>query len=331
MNQIVPTIKTRLPIPQGVKDIDAGKWRVLCDSVFPNARSSDAILLAMDYCRVRNLDIFKKPVNIVPMWSTAKSEYVETVWEGINSIQVTATRTGSWAGMDEPKWGADVTRRFKGTKKNNVGDTEVEITYPESCSVTVYRIVHGEKYAFTETVYWLEAYARIGKTELPNDMWAKRPRGQLHKCAKAASLRSAFPEEASYTSEEMEGRVLEEVEGAAGVTITEPVQAKSIFKNASLRNAFCNDLKLSFEKGETEQEINDVLQGWLPKIEEMKAGANEHDLLAVDSIRTHYDIALKRVKRIFIPKEGSEADIKAMQGFSVEPEEEKTEEQQENI
>ena len=40
-------------------------------------------------------------------------------------------------------------------------------------------------------------------------MWIKRPRGQLLKCAKAASLRAAFPEEASYTAEEMEGKSIE--------------------------------------------------------------------------------------------------------------------------
>jgi L-fucose mutarotase/ribose pyranase (RbsD/FucU family) len=40
-------------------------------------------------------------------------------------------------------------------------------------------------------------------------MWVKRPHGQILKCAKAASLRAAFPEEADYTAEEMEGKVIE--------------------------------------------------------------------------------------------------------------------------
>ena len=48
---------------------------------------------------------------------------------------------------------------------------------------------------------------------MPADMWKKRPRGQLHKNAKAASLRAAFPEEMGndYTAEEMEGQVIEGV------------------------------------------------------------------------------------------------------------------------
>jgi hypothetical protein len=82
----------------------------------------------------------------------------------------------------------------------------VTVTYPQWCEQTVYRMVQGTRCAFTERVYWIEAYGRWKNTDVPNDMWAKRPHGQLHKCAKAAVLRSAFPEAADYAAEEMEGR-----------------------------------------------------------------------------------------------------------------------------
>ena len=42
----------------------------------------------------------KKPVNIVPIWSTKLGRYVETIWPSINEIETTASRTKEWAGMD---------------------------------------------------------------------------------------------------------------------------------------------------------------------------------------------------------------------------------------
>jgi len=203
-------ITARLPMPAN-SGVDPGQWRVLVEAIFPNAKSPDSVLLALDYCKARGLDVMKKPVNIVPMWNTSLGRYVETVWPSINEIQVTAARTGQWAGMDEPQWGPDITKKFVGRKKDKGGwvDAAVEVTFPEWCAVKVYRVIAGARCAFSEPVYWLEAYGRLGGGELPNDMWAKRPRGQLHKVAKAASLRAAFPEEGEHSAEEMEGATID--------------------------------------------------------------------------------------------------------------------------
>lgn len=208
-------IQARLPMPDGMT-ITPPQWRVLCDAIFPAAKSPEAIVLALDYCAARKLDPFKRPVHIVPMWNSTLRREVETVWPGISELQVTAARTGQWAGMDEPKWGETVSRTFRGTSKDGSA-REVTLDFPLWCSVTVYRMIHGHRAAFSEPVYWEEAYARSGRSELPNDMWAKRVRGQLHKCAKAASLRAAFPEEAGndYVAEEMEGKDI----AAGGIVI----------------------------------------------------------------------------------------------------------------
>lgn len=208
-------IVPRLPMPtELVAEMDARKWKVLCDALYPAAKSAESILMAIDYCKARGLDVFKKPVHIVPMYSSALGRYVETVWPGINEIQITAARTGQWAGMDEPDWGPDRTQTFTGTRKGRSGweDVSETVTYPEWCAVTVYRLVDGTRYAFTEPVFWLEAYSTSGgkSSTLPTDMWVKRPRGQLQKVAKAASLRAAFPEQGELTAEEMEGKVLDD-------------------------------------------------------------------------------------------------------------------------
>lgn len=225
-------IRARLPQPAGMS-ITPSQWRVLTDAIFPSAKTPEAIALALDYCVARKLDPFKRAVHIVPMWNSSLRKEVETVWPGINELQVTAARTGQWAGMDEPRWGPLIKRTFKGLVGRNEHQRAVEIAmeYPEWCAVTVYRTLGGTKHAFTEPVYWIEAYSRQGRTEVPNDIWQKRPRGQVHKVAKAASLRAAFPEEMGndYTSDEMEGKEIE----AGGVVIegqaephTDPVAAK---------------------------------------------------------------------------------------------------------
>jgi phage recombination protein Bet len=209
---------SRLPMPaeaSHIHGLDVRTWSVLADVIFPAAKTPGAIVMALDYCKARNLDIFKRPVHIVPMWSARLGREVETVWPSIQEIQTTASRTGLWAGMDTPVWGPDITRTFSGQAKNpSTGKLEnvaYDITFPEWCAVTVYRMVGNVRCAFTEPVYWLEAYSSKGKSEIPTPMWIKRPRGQHHKCAKAASLRAAFPEECGeYAAEEMQEKVIDD-------------------------------------------------------------------------------------------------------------------------
>ena len=193
--------------------LDVGTWKVLTESIFPSAKTPEGVLLAVRYCQARKLDIMRRPVHVVPMWSKALGREVETVWPGIAEVQTTAARTGQWAGMDAPRFGPDKTRTFRGRVRGEDGwqDIEVTLTFPAWCEVTVYRVVQGTRCPFTETVWWEETYSRAGgaRSEVPTDMWVKRPHGQLLKCAKAASLRAAFPEEADYTAEEMEGKVIE--------------------------------------------------------------------------------------------------------------------------
>lgn len=218
MNAVVTIQPSRMPIPAAVAkefEIQPAEWRVLVDQIFPAAKSVEAVMMALAYCRKRNLDIFKKPVHIVPMWSTAKGQMVETVWPGIAEIRTTASRTGEYAGIDAVEFGPSVERSFTGTVGRGQREETVtkKVKFPEWASVVVYRIVAGQKCAYHAKVFWEETYASVGKSELPNDMWAKRPRGQLDKCVEAAALRKAFPEELgnTYAAEEMEGRTIDGV------------------------------------------------------------------------------------------------------------------------
>lgn len=213
---------SRMPIAGSIAtefSVTAADWRVLVDQIFPMAKTVEAVGMALAYCRRRNLDIFKRPVHIVPMWSSALGRMVETVWPGIAEIRTTAARTGQYAGIDEVVYGPLVTKEFTGEKEiwsngRSTGSFETvteTVSFPEWASVVVYRVLGGQRFGYHAKVYWEEAYASNGKTGLPNTMWAKRPRGQLDKCVEAAALRKAFPEEIGndLTAEEMEGRTID--------------------------------------------------------------------------------------------------------------------------
>lgn len=205
-------IKPRLPVPDG---INTAEWTVLTNVIFPAAKNPEVILLAREYCRVRQLDIMKKPVNIVPQWdqraNNGEGAYVDQIWPSINEIRVTAARTGEYGGLDAPVWGEKITRTFEGRRKikGSWQDVKVTVTFPETCAVTVYRIRGGIRCPFTSPVHWLERYGRAGGGELPSDMWAKAPFDQLQKNGEAASLRAAFPEEGpGYDESEIEGTTI---------------------------------------------------------------------------------------------------------------------------
>lgn len=169
--------------------IERSQWRVIVESVFPNAARVESVIMALSYCKARNLDIMKRPVHIVPVWDSKQGKLVEHIWPGIGELRTTAFRTGNCAGRDQTVFGPDI--------KAKVGN--VEMVYPEWAQVTYYRIIQGMRVAFHgPRVYWIESYAERGGKERdksPNAMWLKRPRGQLDKCADAAALRAAFPEE----------------------------------------------------------------------------------------------------------------------------------------
>ena len=179
MNTLPANIQTALT----ERNIDTAVWTTLQNSVFPGAKD-ESILLAVDYCKARKLDILKKPCHIVPMSvtdaKTGNKNWRDVIMPGIYEQRITAFRSGQMAGQDEPVFGDTVT--FRG------------IEAPEWCRVTVYRFINNERCAFSHTEYFSEACATT-KEGKPNSMWSKRPRGQLAKCAEAGALRKAFPDE----------------------------------------------------------------------------------------------------------------------------------------
>ena len=179
--------KSELTIRLERRGIDPMLWNAIGASIFPGA-SDDSKLMAIDYCKSRSLDIMKKPCHIVPMnvkdAKTGQYSWRDIIMPGIAELRITAERTGKYAGQDAPVFGPMVEMTF--------GKTEHLV--PEFCTVTVHKIISGQRVAFTNTEFFEEA-CNTTKDGSLNSMWAKRRRGQLAKCAEAGALRKAFPEE----------------------------------------------------------------------------------------------------------------------------------------
>lgn len=119
-----------------------------------------------------------------------------TTQVGIDGFRLAAERTGKYAGSDEPT--------FEGSA-----------TVPTKATVTVYKMMEGQRCAFTASARWAEYYPGPGQ----DHMWKKMPFNQLAKCAEALALRKAFPAELGSL------RTDEEMVQADGATVS---KAKSL-------------------------------------------------------------------------------------------------------
>ena len=180
------TKKDPLQASLEARGMDMRQFRIIKDVLYPNVQKEETLLMALDYCKARKLDIFKRAIQIVPIWDKNKKCLVDTIWPSISEVRTTATRTGKYAGISEAEFGEDITEKLD----------EVEVTYPKWCKITVSRLVDGQKCAFSAKLFWKQEYKTAkSDTIAPNSMWAKRTYAQLEKCTEAAALRKAFPEE----------------------------------------------------------------------------------------------------------------------------------------
>lgn len=208
------------------RGITEAAWSTIRNSLFPGASDASA-LMAWDYCKARGLDIMLKPVHLVEMKvkvvtpppanrpnDKPKTTYVkrDVVLPGIGLYRVQASRSGSYAGIDRPIYGEMQERTLTVAYNDEQGFQQSRTetySFPEYCEITVYKMIDGQRCAFTALEYWEENYATKGyQSEEPNDMWRRRSRGQLAKCTEAQALRKAWPEllGSEPTFEELDGK-----------------------------------------------------------------------------------------------------------------------------
>lgn len=234
--------------------------QVLSNSLYPGA-SNASIKLVLGYCKAAGLDPMQKPVHIVPMWDRQSGSMRDVVMPGIGLYRTQASRSGEYAGVSEPEFGPDVTEDIGGAT----------VTYPVWCRVSVMRrLATGEVVAFTAKEFWKENYAVKGgkeKSVAPNAMWAKRPYGQIAKCAEAQALRKAFPEIGSQpVAEEMEGKTMQpdmEPQPPAATPVVLPEERRA-------------ELHLAFEECVSMEDLQTLWKGMSPA--ERKVMADVKDL-----------------------------------------------------
>jgi len=154
----------------------------------------------------------------------------------IDFMRMRAHATGACAGIDDPM--------FSGVPMN-----------PDfAAHITVYRLVQGQRCAFSATARWREY-----KPD-QDFMWRKMPFTMLGKCAEALALRKAFPQELAglYESSELD-QALERVNpntGEIAEAQPEPVKADAPITQPQRRRLFT----IATKAGWMTQQIKDVLR-----------------------------------------------------------------------
>lgn len=162
----------------------------LIKTTVANGTSDDEFRLFIEVCKLTGLNPFAKQIYAImrSAGKDAQGRWIKrmTIQTGIDGYRLMAARTGELAGIDDPTY-----------------DTE-DGEHPNRATVTVYRLVQGQRMPFVATARWRE-YAALDKDANPTNLWAKMPWLMLGKCSEALALRKAFAAELSgvYTSEEM--------------------------------------------------------------------------------------------------------------------------------
>jgi phage recombination protein Bet len=180
------------PIVRQEQSITTGMTREQVDLIkatVARGATDDELKLFLYTANRTQLDPLTKQIHFIKrrVWNSNTRDYdqVGTIQTGIDGYRVVASRNGL-AGIEDA-----------------VFDAETE-KHPNKATVTVYRMVDGQRVPFTASARWAE-YVQASKEGEPVAMWKKMPYLMLAKVAEALALRKAFPNDLSgvCTNEEM--------------------------------------------------------------------------------------------------------------------------------
>lgn len=198
--------------------------RTICEGA-----TDDELALFMHQARKTGLDPLARQIYFQKYRDNKTGKYRVSILTAIDGYRVIAARTGLYAGSDDP-----------------VFDNEDK---PTKATITVYKMIQGQKCGFTASARWEQYYP--GDTK--GFMWKKMPHLMLGKVAEALALRKAFPAELSgtYTETEMEQAEAPSVEAEVIETYTGTAQ-----QNAKLKT-WCDEY--SVEKSDKPKILKEIL------------------------------------------------------------------------
>lgn len=160
--------------------------------------TDDELRMFIQVCKGANLNPFMKQVHLIPRWDSKEGKEVRAIQVSIDGFRAIAEESGAYAGNEDPVYSGEMEVSYTSGKEK----TAAKVKVPEKATVTVYKIVQGQRFAFTATARWTEYYpgSKMGF------QWHSKPYLMLGKCAEALALRKAFPKLLSgmYAAEEMD-------------------------------------------------------------------------------------------------------------------------------
>ena len=142
--------------------------------IIPQGTPIEQVLIFARVCREHGLSPFTKEIYLVNYGGKYTSQ------TGIDGFRRKASETGQHLGSDDPKF--DV--KGDGTYKTAL-DLKAENKQPQTCTVTVHRLIAGQKASFTHTAVFSEFSS--GKNK-----WQSMPFQMIAKVAEAFALRKGF-------------------------------------------------------------------------------------------------------------------------------------------
>lgn len=149
-----------------------------------NGATADELKLYLYDCQRQGVHPLDKLIHFT------KRQGKYTPITSIDFMRTRAADTGEYAGSDDAKFLGGISPS----------------TLPLEASVTVWRLVQGQRCSFTATARWDEYCPEPGPSGKGDIMWRKMPHTMLAKCAEALALRKGFPRQLAglYAKEEME-------------------------------------------------------------------------------------------------------------------------------